>query len=81
MVDVAFSAGSIVAAIAQGLVLGGFIQGLTMEGGVFVGGPLDWLTPFSLLVAASLRGWLCAARRRVDRVQDAGRVSSGRAHG
>jgi cytochrome d ubiquinol oxidase subunit II len=51
---IAFSAGSIVAAIAQGLVLGGFIQGIAVEGGVFVGGAFDWLTPFSLLVAASL---------------------------
>lgn len=50
----AFSGGSIVAAVAQGLVLGGFIQGVAIEGGVFVGGPLDWLTPFSLLVAASM---------------------------
>jgi cytochrome d ubiquinol oxidase subunit II len=51
---IAFSAGSIVAAVAQGLVLGGFIQGVAVEGGQFVGGPLDWLTPFSLLVAAGL---------------------------
>jgi cytochrome d ubiquinol oxidase subunit II len=50
----AFSAGSIVAAIAQGLVLGGFIQGVTLDNGVFAGGALDWLTPFSLLVAAAL---------------------------
>ena len=34
--------------------LGGFIQGVAVEGGQFVGGPLDWLTPFSLLVAAGL---------------------------
>jgi len=51
---VAFSAGSIVAAVAQGLVLGGFIQGVTLENGAFAGGAFDWLTPFSLLVAASL---------------------------
>lgn len=51
---IAFSAGSIVAAIAQGFVLGGFIQGVTLEGGQFAGGAFDWLTPFSLLVAASL---------------------------
>jgi cytochrome d ubiquinol oxidase subunit II len=51
---IAFSGGSIVAAIAQGLVLGGFIQGVTIENGAFAGGALDWLTPFSLLVAASL---------------------------
>jgi hypothetical protein len=35
-------------------VLGGFIQGVNVVDGEFVGGPLDWLTPFSLLVAASL---------------------------
>jgi len=51
---IAFSGGSIVATIAQGLVLGGFVQGVAIEGEVFVGGTLDWLTPFSLLVAASL---------------------------
>ena len=51
---VAFSAGSIVAAAAQGLVLGGFVQGINIVDGEFVGGPFDWLTPFSLLVSASL---------------------------
>jgi cytochrome bd ubiquinol oxidase subunit II len=51
---IAFAGGSIVAAIAQGLVLGGFIQGVVIENGAFAGGPFDWLTPFSLLVAASL---------------------------
>jgi cytochrome d ubiquinol oxidase subunit II len=51
----AFAAGSIVAAFAQGLVLGGFIQGVTLgDDGQFAGGAFDWLTPFSLLVAASL---------------------------
>ena len=50
----AFSAGSIMAAIAQGLVLGAFVQGVRVENGAFAGGPFDWLTPFSLLVAASL---------------------------
>jgi cytochrome d ubiquinol oxidase subunit II len=50
----AFAGGSIVAAFAQGLVLGGFIQGVRLEGGAFAGGPFDWLTPFSLLVAVSL---------------------------
>lgn len=50
----AFAGGSMGAAAAQGLVLGGFIQGIKVEDGRFAGGPLDWLTPFSLMVAASL---------------------------
>src|SRR5690242_3294190 len=39
----AFSGGSIIAAAAQGLVLGGFLQGIKVESGQFAGGPLDWL--------------------------------------
>jgi cytochrome bd ubiquinol oxidase subunit II len=50
----AFAAGSLGATVAQGLVLGGFIQGIRVEGGAFAGGPLDWLTPYTLLVAAGL---------------------------
>ena len=51
---IAFAGGSLMAAFAQGLVLGGFIQGVTLKGAVFVGGPLDWLTPYTLLVACGL---------------------------
>jgi cytochrome d ubiquinol oxidase subunit II len=50
----AFAGGSIAATLAQGLVLGGFIQGVTLERGAFAGGPFDWLTPYSLLVAVGL---------------------------
>ena len=50
----AFAGGSLVAALSQGLVLGGFLQGITVEGRSFAGGHFDWLSPFSLLVAASL---------------------------
>jgi cytochrome d ubiquinol oxidase subunit II len=50
----AFTGGSLAAAIAQGLILGGFIQGVTVEGQRFAGGPFDWLTPYTLLVAAGL---------------------------
>ncbi len=50
----AFAVGSLVAGLSQGLVLGGFLQGITVEGRSFAGGPWDWLTPFSLLVAVSL---------------------------
>lgn len=50
----AFFGGSLVAALSQGLILGGFVQGVTVEGRSFAGGAFDWLTPFSLLVAASV---------------------------
>ena len=50
----AFIFGSVAATLAQGLALGGFIQGVTLEGKVFAGGPLDWLTPYSALVAVGL---------------------------
>ncbi len=62
----AFAGGSLTATFAQGLVLGGFIQGVTVRNDAFAGGPFDWLTPYSLLVAAGLiagyallgAGWL-----------------------
>ena len=50
----AFAAGSTIAALAQGFVLGGFIQGVKARGGGFAGGPLDWLSPYTLLVSAGL---------------------------
>ena len=49
--DIAFAAGSTVAALSQGVILGGLLQGITVVDGQFAGGPLDWLTPFSLLCA------------------------------
>jgi cytochrome d ubiquinol oxidase subunit II len=61
-----FSAGSITAAAAQGLVLGGFMHGVKLADGRFVGGPFDWATSYSALVALGLicgyallgAGWL-----------------------
>lgn len=50
----AFAGGSITAAVAQGLVLGAFIQGQHFADGAHVGGAFDWLTPFSILVALAL---------------------------
>jgi cytochrome d ubiquinol oxidase subunit II len=50
----AFAGASLIATIAQGLALGGFIQGVTLRNGQFAGGDFDWLTPYSLLVAAGL---------------------------
>jgi cytochrome d ubiquinol oxidase subunit II len=64
--DAAFIGGSTVAAFAQGLVLGGLIQGIHVENGQFAGGAFDWLTPFSLFCGIALiagyallgAGWL-----------------------
>lgn len=50
----AFAGGSLTATCTQGLIPGGFIQGVTLKGGVFAGGQFDWLTPYSLLVACGL---------------------------
>lgn len=49
--DYAFGIGSLVAALCQGLALGGLIAGPTVVGERFAGGSFDWLSPFSVLVA------------------------------
>jgi cytochrome d ubiquinol oxidase subunit II len=64
--DKAFIGGSITATFFQGAALGAYIQGFTISDGHFAGGPLDWLSPFSvftglgLIVAYALLGstWL-----------------------
>ncbi len=52
--DIAFAAGSTVAAFAQGTMVGGLLNGFRVEAGQFAGGPLDWLTPFSVMCGAGL---------------------------
>jgi cytochrome bd ubiquinol oxidase subunit II len=52
--DMAFHAGSIVATLAQGVVLGAFIQGFAVRGRAFVGGAFDWATGFGLLTGLGL---------------------------
>jgi len=52
--DVAFAAGSTLAAFAQGVILGGLIQGVKVENGAYAGGALDWATPFAFLIGASM---------------------------
>lgn len=49
--DFAFGLGSLIAALCQGFVLGGLIAGPTVHDGRFAGGPFDWFSPFSVLVA------------------------------
>ena len=52
--DAAFHYGSLVATLAQGFLLGAFVQGFRVDGRFFAGGSFDWLTPFSVLTAISL---------------------------
>jgi cytochrome d ubiquinol oxidase subunit II len=51
MWNVAFGFGSLLAALAQGFTLGAIIHGMEIRNGEFVGGMMDWFSPFSLLVA------------------------------
>jgi cytochrome d ubiquinol oxidase subunit II len=52
--DYAFHYGSLLATFAQGMVLGAFVQGFSVEGRGFSGGSWDWLTPFSLMTGLGL---------------------------
>jgi cytochrome bd ubiquinol oxidase subunit II len=52
--DIAFAAGSTVAAFTQGSMVGGILKGFRIEAGQFAGGPLDWLTPFSVMCGVGL---------------------------
>ncbi len=64
--DHGFNIGSIVATLAQGIVLGAYIQGFRVEGRAFTGTSLDCFTPFSILTGVALvfgyallgAGWL-----------------------
>jgi cytochrome d ubiquinol oxidase subunit II len=52
--DIAFAAGSLIAAMAQGVALGAILQGIHVEGRHYGGGWWDWLTPFSILTGLSV---------------------------
>ncbi len=54
--DNAFSWGSIVATFMQGVVLGGYLQGIEVKDKAFAGGALDWLAPFPLFTGFALLG-------------------------
>jgi cytochrome d ubiquinol oxidase subunit II len=64
--DHGFAAGSALAAFAQGVVLGAFIQGFNVQGREFVGSSFDCFTPFSVFSGLALvfgyallgSGWL-----------------------
>ncbi|WP_404362536.1 cytochrome d ubiquinol oxidase subunit II [Marinobacter sp.] len=50
----AFAGGSALAAFAQGAVVGAYVQGFDTANRVFVGGALDWLTPFTVFTGLGL---------------------------
>ena len=52
--DAAFCAGSFVAALSQGIILGAILQGIHVENDAYAGGWLDWLSPFTLLTGVSV---------------------------
>ena len=52
--DVSFAAGSLLAALSQGVALGAILQGVTVSGRTYGGGWWDWLTPFSILTGLSV---------------------------
>lgn len=52
--DYVFHFGSIIAAMTQGMILGGFVQGVSVSGRSFAGGPLDWLNAFSVMTGLAL---------------------------
>jgi cytochrome d ubiquinol oxidase subunit II len=52
--DMAFCAGSTLAAFAQGLTLGGLLQGIKVSGRHYAGGWWDWLDGFTLLCGVAV---------------------------
>ncbi|CAM3262739.1 cytochrome d ubiquinol oxidase subunit II [Paracoccus nototheniae] len=54
--DLAFIGGSAVAALAQGITLGGLLQGIQIDKAArqYSGGWWDWLTPFTLMVGVAV---------------------------
>lgn len=52
--DKAFIGGSILATFTQGVTVGAVLNGFSVTGRAYSGGPFDWLTPFSLFCGAGL---------------------------
>lgn len=52
--DIAFIGGSTIAAFAQGVILGGLLQGIEVADGRYAGGTFDWLSPFSIMCGLAL---------------------------
>lgn len=52
--DLAFIGGSTVATFAQGIMVGAFVQGISVTDRVYAGGWYDWISPFSILCGLAL---------------------------
>lgn len=52
--DKAFIGGSFAATFFQGVTLGAYVQGLPVINRSYAGGPLDWISPFSLFTGLGL---------------------------
>lgn len=52
--DHCFHFGSLIAAFFQGVILGVFVHGISVEGRAFSGGGFDWLTPFPIMTGVAL---------------------------
>jgi len=52
--DKAFLCGSIAATFFQGMTLGAYLQGIHVVNQAYAGGPLDWISPFSIFTGLGL---------------------------
>ncbi len=50
----AFAIGSMVAAFAQGVILGALVEGMPLQEGKYIGGAFDWFSPFSMLTGVAV---------------------------
>jgi cytochrome d ubiquinol oxidase subunit II len=52
--DLGFAGGSFIATFVQGVTVGALVEGIPMRDGHYIGGTLDWLSPFAVLCGFGL---------------------------
>lgn len=52
--DYSFHFGSLIASFFQGVILGSFVEGITVEGRAFGGNSFDWLSSFSIMTGIAV---------------------------
>ncbi len=57
--DMAFTGGSFVAALSQGMILGAILQGIDVVDRQYAGSWFDWLTPYTLLTGLGVVAGYC----------------------